>query len=1082
MPPYGKWRFSPLIATVFSLFLFACSASAASAVLGIDLGTEYIKAALVKPGIPLEIVLTKDSKRKEAATVAFKPLKSKASTSEANVFPERIYGADALALSARFPSDVYPNLKPLLGLQFKDSDVVASYSGRYPGLRLVEGKGRGTIGFQSESFDSGAEPFLVEELLAMELKNIRENAMALGGKGSRIQDAVITVPSFYTAEERRAVTLAADLAGLRVLALISDGLSVGLNYATSRTFPTVNEGGKPEYHLVYDMGAGSTTATILRFQGKTVKDVGKFNKTVQEVQILGTGWDKTLGGDALNEIVMEDMIQKFIATSRMKTIGVEAKHIKEHGRTMARLWKEAERMRQVLSANTETSSSFEGLFYEDVNFKYKLSRTEFEQLASGYATRVQSPITAALESAKLSLSDIESVILHGGAVRTPFVQKQLETAIKSADKIRTNVNSDEAAVFGAAFKAAGISPSFRVKEIRTGDIAGYAVGVAWASEGKERQQKLFVPTSQTGAEKQVSIKVTNDLSFTLYEQIPAIAGLVELPVVKIQTLNLTSSVQQLTDKFGCTIADIKAQFAIRLSPINGLPELVRGSVSCEAVEKKGGVVDGVKDFLGFGSKKSDQEPLQDDASAETPTTSLDGESSTVSSPKEGKTSDSAANKVGDEKPTDVTPKTHTIYLDFLTEAAGLPPLSSDRVQQIKDRLADFDASDRSRMKREETLNTLEAFTYKARDLLEDEGFILASTEKQRTEIEEQFKSASEWLYGDGADASRVILKDRLDYLRSLVDPVQKRKDESSKRPKEVKALQEALEQTKAMVNLISQSREAQSMAEEAASSASTTESSTASTTDSTTDSATESENTESPSSSVTDDFADLDDDPATTSSTTTSEPPPPPPPMPSYSAEDLALLSEKQDSIQTWLESKLAEQEKLSPSDEPAFFSSDLAAKSKELNEVLMKLLQRQMQMPGKPKSSSSKAKKGVTKTMTPKTSTTKSAETAEDTAALMDDIFKQMPGLDKATEEEIAAAVKAQKAKTEQDTTEKVTEDKSAKKTEKTEETSKERPREKTKEKTKPKAKEKKKPRTKSKSKTKAKAKGTGKSDHEEL
>lgn len=1070
MPPHGKRRFSLLITLISSLFLFAYSASAASAVLGIDLGTEYIKAALVKPGIPLEIVLTKDSKRKEAAAVAFKPSNSKTSTSDANVFPERIYGADALALSARFPSDVYPNLKPLLGLQFKDNDVVAGYSGRHPGLRLVEGKDRGTIGFQSESFDTGTEPFLVEELLAMELKNIRGNAVALAGKGSNIQDAVITVPSFYTAEERRAVTLAADLAGLRVLALISDGLSVGLNYATSRTFSTVSEGGKPEFHLVYDMGAGSTTATILRFQGKTVKDVGKFNKTVQEVQIMGTGWDKTLGGDALNEIVMEDMIQKFTAISRMKTMGVDAKHIKEHGRTMAKLWKEAERMRQVLSANTETSSSFEGLFYEDVNFKYKLSRTEFENLASGYAMRVQSPITSALESAKLTLSDIESVILHGGAVRAPFVQRQLEAAIKSADKIRTNVNSDEAAVFGAAFRAAGISPSFRVKDIRTGDIAGYAVGVGWTSDGKERQQKLFVPTSQTGVEKQVSLKVTNDLSFTLYEQIPATAGLIDLPVVKIQTLNLTSSVQQLTDKFGCTIADIKTQFAIRLSPVDGLPELVRGSVSCEAIEKKGGVVDGVKDFLGFGSKKGDQEPLKDDASAKSSTTSLDGESSTISSLKESKTSDSTTDKTVDEKLKDAKPKTQTVYLDFSTEAAGVPPLSKEKLQQIKDRLTAFDASDRSRMKREETLNTLEAFTYKARDLVEDEGFILASTEKQRTEIEEQFKSASEWLYGDGADASRETLKERLDHLRGLVDPVQMRRDESIKRPKEVKALQEALEQTKAMVSLISQNREAQSIAEEVASSASATESSTASTTDS----ATGSETTEPPLSSITDDFADLDDDTTMTGSTTTSEPLPPPPPMPSYSADDLALLTEKQDSVQKWLETKLADQEKLSPTDDPAFLSSDLAAKSKELNQVVMRLLQKQMEMPGRPKSSS-RTKKSVTKKVTPKTSATESADKAEDTAASMDNLFKKMPGLDKATEEEIAAAVKAQM---EQDKTEEMAEDKSAEKTEKT----KDKVKEKLKERTKAKSKEKKKPKTKSKPKTKGKAKATGKSDHEEL
>ncbi|KAL2053236.1 hypothetical protein ABVK25_006561 [Lepraria finkii] len=380
MPPHGRRRPSSLTILISLLFLFASTASAASAVLGIDLGTEYIKAALVKPGIPLDIVLTKDSKRKEIAAIAFKPLRTKANTAESDSYPERVYGGDAMALSARFPSDVYPNLKSLLGLKLND-DLVSEYGETYSGLKMVEWPETGTIGFKSDCFVAEEEPWLIEELLAMELKNIKGNAETVAGKGSSIKDTVITVPSFYTVEERRAITLAADMAGLRVLSLISDGLSVGLNYATSRTFPTVNEGGKPEIHLVYDMGAGSTTATVLRFQGRTVKDVGKFNKTIQEVQVLSTSWDKSLGGDALNRVILEDMIEKITESSHIKPLGLQSNHVKSHGRTMAKLWKEAERIRQVLSANTEMSTAVEGLYYEDFTFKYKLSRAGFEKLA-----------------------------------------------------------------------------------------------------------------------------------------------------------------------------------------------------------------------------------------------------------------------------------------------------------------------------------------------------------------------------------------------------------------------------------------------------------------------------------------------------------------------------------------------------------------------------------------------------------------------------------------------------------------------------------------------------------------------------
>ncbi|KAL8995192.1 MAG: hypothetical protein Q9169_005025 [Polycauliona sp. 2 TL-2023] len=980
MPPHGRRRFSSLAIILSLFFFFASTASAVSAVLGIDLGTEYIKTALVKPGIPLEIVLTKDSKRKEIAAVAFKPSKS---SSTPNAFPERIYGGDALALSARFPRDVYPNLKPLLAQQYQDNDFVATYHGRFPELGIVESKSRGTVGFSSSSFPWMEDPFSVEELLAMEFKNIRANAVAMAGKGSAIKDAVITIPPFYTVEEKRAVMMAADLAGLRVLSLISDGLAVGLNYATSRTFPTVNEGGKPEIHLVYDMGAGSASATVLRFQGKTVKDIGKFNKTVQEVQILGSGWDKSLGGDALNQVIVDDMVAKFSTTDRMKALGSKAMQFTQHGRTMAKLWKESERLRQVLSANTETQASFEGLYLDDVNFKYKITRAQFEKLSLKYAAKVKSPITIALESAKLRLSDLESVILHGGAVRTPFVQKELEAIVGSAEKIRTNVNSDEAAVFGAAFKAATLSPSFRVKEIRTGDTPGYAIGATWTLDGKERQQKLFTQTSTVDMEKQVAFKVLEDFSFSLYQQVPSQAGqFTDTPVAQIQTKNLSASVKQLEESFGCATAEISTKFAIRLSPTDGLPEVVRGSVSCEATEKKGGVVDGMKDLFGFGSKKGDQEPLAEDGK-DTEASSSESETAvTTSSPKESPSPEPATSaKKMDDKPKEAKKKTQTVHVEFVSEAAGLPQLSKSTLERVKERLDAFDASDRLRLRREETLNTLEGFTYKARDLLEDDGFIAASTESLRTEIEQKFRDASEWLYGDGAEASREALKERLDGLRDLVNPVQKRKDEAARRPSALKSLQEALDQVKVMVDVIKQQQEGQSIADEQASS-----------------SASSAPSGEPSSASSVDDFAELDDDTYSSSSTTTSAASTPT--AQPYSAADLTSLIATRDEVQSWLDSKVADQAKLSPSDDPVISASDLEAKSRELNQVVMDLLQKQMgKMPKTPPPPPKKDKGGKKVKAGAKGGKGKAPKSVD-----IDELFKDMPASER---EEIEKAMK---------------------------------------------------------------------------
>src|ERR1700760_3798515 len=126
MAPPGRRRqfISVLSILMLTLLFFSHTASAASAVLGIDLGTEYIKAVLVKPGTPLEIVLAKDSKRKEASIVSFKPLPNGKLPEPEGEYPERSYGSAAQALAARFPGDTYPNLKQLLGLPFESSSVV----------------------------------------------------------------------------------------------------------------------------------------------------------------------------------------------------------------------------------------------------------------------------------------------------------------------------------------------------------------------------------------------------------------------------------------------------------------------------------------------------------------------------------------------------------------------------------------------------------------------------------------------------------------------------------------------------------------------------------------------------------------------------------------------------------------------------------------------------------------------------------------------------------------------------------------------------------------------------------------------
>lgn len=963
---------SPLILLLGAFFWLSSSVCAAGAVLGVDLGTEYIKAALVKPGIPLDIVLTKDSRRKETSAVAFKPLQT---GPKEGSFPERFYGADAMALAPRFPGEVYPNLKSLLGLPVDDA-AVREYASRHPALQLKAHESRGTAAFQSSTFPPAEDAWTVEELLAMELQSIQKNAESAAGDGTSVRSIVLTVPPFYTTEEKRAVQAAAELAGLKVLALVSDGLAVGLNYATSRQFSNINEGAKPEYHLVFDMGAGSTSATVMRFQGRTIKDVGKFNKTFQEVQVVGNGWDRRLGGDHLNYLIMDDMISQFIASSGATASSLTAAAVKSHGRAMAKLAKEAERVRHVLSANQNTHASFEGL-YEDIDFKYKLTRTDFETMAAAHAERIEKVVKVAIDTSGIDLDSLTSIILHGGATRTPFVQRALEKAVGSPDKIRSNVNADEAAVFGAGFRAAELSPSFRVKEIRISEGPMYEAGLKWkTSHGKQRRQRLWTASSPMGGPaKEMTFAEQNDFAITFYQQV----GSEDKEIKTMATKNLTTTVAAMKDRYPtCEEADLAFKVAFELSSANGEVQVAKAAVECKAeVPEKEGFVDGVKNLFGFGKK--DQQPLKDvdedkeskpsevsKESLEDDTKSSTASSSSSSTDAAKSPSPSEAEKKGEEAEAEAKKKeTVSIPVQVVVERAGLPSPTKAELTKVKDRLKSFAASDKSRILREEALNQLEGFTYKIRDLLEVEAFVSRSTEKERSTLSEKASEISEWLYEGGADSTKEELKAKLKVLQDLVAPVQTRIDEAEKRPELVSSLKTLLNQTS---HFISSLREQMTEYEQWQSSASAASSGGPSTTSS------------APSESPSGEFDGLEDQESTSQTKDKADKAQekPGPVQPLYKKEEVDGIEALYESTMKWLSGLEARQEALALTAEPVLLAKDLMEKRQKLDKAGMELAVKGM------KSFENKAKK-ASKSAGKKKTKTKSADDANQTIKVGD-------------------------------------------------------------------------------------------------
>jgi hypoxia up-regulated 1 len=248
-----------------------------------------------------------------------------------------------------------------------------------------------TVAFRlEEQTDPNDPPYTVAELVAMQLEEANRQASIAASEP--IRDCVIAVPSYFSPTERQTIIDAAELANFRVLQLINDGAAVALNYAMSRSF---NE--TPEYHIMFDMGAASTTVTVASYRSVSVKDVGKYLKNVPQVQIHGLAYNRYLGGGTIDQRLRQHLVKLFNDSVK----GVD-KPIESDPRSMNKLLKEATRVKQILSANQETAASVEGL-HEGHDFRAKVSRETLENIMDDMPEQVTAVVNEALMRAGIPL-------------------------------------------------------------------------------------------------------------------------------------------------------------------------------------------------------------------------------------------------------------------------------------------------------------------------------------------------------------------------------------------------------------------------------------------------------------------------------------------------------------------------------------------------------------------------------------------------------------------------------------------------------------------------------------------------------
>lgn len=420
--------------TIISLFL-ALLLSAHAALLAVDYGQEYTKAVLIAPSVPLDVILSSDSKRKDIAGVSF--------GTDTNGDLTRHYGFHALNSCIKKPAGCFVYSKPLLGMPVNGS-ASSDFVVGHPGVKLTESAGRNGVSFQL-----ARKSFSVEEVIAMNLADIKQRAEDKWNELSSssynvIDQIVLTVPRFFNQSQRHALIDAAEIAGMKVVGLVDDGSCIATSYAEHRTF---DEGAK-KYHIIYDMGAGSTKATLASFTN--------VNGTVT-TQVEGYGYDATLGGHRFTQVIREILVDQFVKDNK----AVTKQDLISDYRAMNKLWQAANKAKLVLSANAEAHVSVEVL-HADKDLKCAITRKQFEAKAAHLLARVAEPLKKCIGG---DLKKVESVILAGGSTRIPVVQQVLSEVVGNDTRLAKNVNADEAPVFGLTMRGAGIAGYRRRKNV-----------------------------------------------------------------------------------------------------------------------------------------------------------------------------------------------------------------------------------------------------------------------------------------------------------------------------------------------------------------------------------------------------------------------------------------------------------------------------------------------------------------------------------------------------------------------------------------------------------------------------------------
>jgi molecular chaperone DnaK len=370
---------------------------------GIDLGTTNSVVAYAQGGRP-QVLTTPSGATLIPSVVSFAPN------------GQTLAGSAARAARTQDPENTVFSVKRLMGRPF-DADEVRRAAERFA-FKLERGPD------QSVLVRTRGGAHSLPELSAMVLREVRRVAeTALGGS---IGPAVITVPANFNELQRTGTKLAGQLAEIDVVRILNEPTAAALAYGYGRS--------SRERVAVYDFGGGTFDITLLELKNNVF-------------EVLGTAGDTFLGGDDIDLALAE-----LLADGASDALQFDARADR---RAFERLRASAEQAKIDLSTLESTQIRVpnigRGPGDRPLEFRTRLTRSDFEQVARPFVTRTVEVCAEALKFAGLSAGDFSTVILVGGSSQLPLVRRAMQDFFKVAP--HTSMPPDTVVALGAAMLA-----------------------------------------------------------------------------------------------------------------------------------------------------------------------------------------------------------------------------------------------------------------------------------------------------------------------------------------------------------------------------------------------------------------------------------------------------------------------------------------------------------------------------------------------------------------------------------------------------------------------------------------------------